>query len=204
MKILKRLAVGALVMIHADAAMLPGSETKEWPANPAAHEVKIKRIFQNEAEAALITAAENAAPDQAALRAVALKHKEVAKVVAKQWWTHEALGVKIPFALTADAISYYSDLLNGFGKQTLTRYSPPNSQFHYVAKVAKHASFTCGGITLLNVSVVTLSMNFNENFVTTTTEGMNFTKERIVIFDAKGKLLLTSGDGETTPAVLAI
>ena len=174
--------------------MLPGAETKEWPANPAAHVVKIERTFQNEAEAALITAAENVAPDEKSLLEAAKKQNEAAQLIAKQWWDHEVLDVKIPFALTTDAIAYYTQLVEGFGKLQLNRYSAPTSHFRYLAKVAKHESFELDGKEFTNVSVVTLSMSFQQSYVTATTAGMSFTKKRVVVFDAQGKCIYISGD----------
>ena len=70
--------------------------------------------------------------------------------------------------------------------------------------MAKHETFEVDGKTFTNVSVVTLSITFSENFVTTQTEGMEFAKKRVVIFDAAGKVLHTSGDGETEVPIMAI
>ncbi len=204
MKILKILALSALTVLHSEAAIEEGAKPKEWPADPAHHVVKVERIFKTEAESALITAAENLAPNEKELLASAQKQDESAKPVAKQWWYQEALSVKIPFALTADAVIYYTELVNGFGKQKHNRFSAPASRFHYEAQVAKHETFEVDGKTFTNVSVVTLSMTFSENFVTTLTEGMEFAKKRVVIFDAAGKVLHTSGDGETEVPIMAI
>lgn len=204
MKTLKILALSVMAMAHAEAAVLAGEEPKEWPANPARHVVKVDREFQTEADSALIIAAENLAPSEKELLATAQKQDQAAKTVAKQWWYQEALGVKIPFAVTTDAVSYYTELVNGFGTQKLKRYSPPASRFHYAAKVTKHESYESDGKTFANVSVVTLTMSFSEHFVTTMTEGMDFTKTRVVVFDAAGKVLHTSGDGETEVPIMAI
>jgi len=204
MKILKILALSALTVLHSEAAIEEGAKPKEWPADPGHHVVKVERIFKTEAESALITAAENLAPNEKELLASAQKQDESAKPVAKQWWYQEALSVKIPFALTADAVIYYTELVNGFGKQKLHRYSAPASRFHYEAQVAKHKTFEVDGKTFTHVSVVTLSTSFSEKFVTTVTEGIEFTKKRVVIFDAAGKVLHTSGDGETEVPIMTI
>ena len=204
MKTLKILALTALTIVPCKAALLEGTEPKEWPADPARHVVKVERVFQNDAESALITVAENLAANEKELLAAAQKQDEAAKPVAKQWWYYEALAVKIPFALTADAVSYYTELVNGFGKQKLSRYSAPGSNFHYQARVSKHESFEIDGKTFTNVSVVTLSMTFSQHFVTTVTEGMDIAKTRTVVFDAAGKVLHTSGDGETQVPIMAI
>lgn len=204
MKTLKLLALTVLATLPSKAALLAGTEPKEWPSDPSRHVVKIERIAQNEAESALITAAENFAPEEKPLLAAAQKQDEAAKLVAKQWWYYEALSVKIPFALTADAVSYYTDLVNGFGKQKLTRYSAPGSHFHYQARVSKQETFELDGKTFTKVSVVTLSLSFSQQFVTTLTEGMDIAKTRTVVFDAAGKVIHCSGDGETEVPIMAI
>lgn len=204
MKTLQWLVMSALAMGYAQAAMLEGSKPKEWPANPAQHVVTMERVINNPADAALITAAESAAPAPAVLLVAVRKQQPNATLVPKQWWHQEAVGVKIPFALTTEAIAYYSELVMGFGKQKLERYMQPSSHFTYNAKVEKHLSFDCDGKTFRDVSVVTLSMDFSEDFASTMTEGLSFSKKRVVVFDAAGKVLHISGDGETETAILAI
>jgi hypothetical protein len=204
MKAIKLLVLSVLAMLPCEAALLAGSEPKEWPADPSRHVVSVERVFQNESEAALITAAEHFAPNEKELAAEAQKQDPAAKIVAKQWWYQESLGVKIPFTLTAEAVLYYSELVHGFGKQKLVRYTSPVSRFSYKASVSKRDSIEHGGVTFTKVSVVTLTMSFSEHFVTTMTEGMDFTKVREVVFDADGKVLFTRGDGATEVPIMAI
>jgi hypothetical protein len=47
-------------------------------------------------------------------------------------------------------------------------------------------------------------MEFSENFAATTTEAMNFSKQRVIVFDKDSKALYISGDGETQAPVMAI
>jgi hypothetical protein len=190
--------------LSTQAAMLPGSEPKDWPADPSSHVVKIERVITKADDAKWIAAAESLPADAAALREAAKKQDKNAAVVAKQWWYMESVNVKIPFALTGDAVTYYSDLVTGFGKQAMKRYSKPGSNFTYSASVSHHAEFTVDEKKFQNVTVVTLSMEFSENFAATTTEAMNFSKQRVIVFDKDSKALYISGDGETQAPVMAI
>ena len=191
------LALAAL--LH--AAMLPGSKPKKWPANPARHTVTIDRKAADPKEAALITAAEAAVPDAAALKKAI--GDGPAPEDASQWWCGETLGIRIPFALTGDAVRYYSALVEGYRKQELERYSEPSSSVGYHATVERHAEFELDGKAYKDVQVVTLKLAFSQHFAATVTEGMDFQKQRTAVFDASGKLLALSGDGATQAAVMA-
>jgi hypothetical protein len=194
----------------ATAAVLPGSMPKEWPANPAKHQVVIRRDTTDKQKAAMIAAAEAAQPSEKTLREAAEARdpnqpKEAkAPVGDKVWWYKEQLGIRIPCAITADAVTYYSDLVGKYGKQVLKRHAEPNSRFEYQAGVKFHQEFKLGDKTFAGVNVVTLKLTFAQNFVATGTEGIHFEKERIVVLDAAGKVLHISGDGPTEVPMLAI
>lgn len=191
------LALAALL----PAAMLPGSRPKKWPANPAKHTITIDRAAKDPKESALIAAAEAAVPDAAALKKAI--GDGPAPEDASQWWCGETLGIRIPFALTGDAVRYYSALVEGYRKQELERYSEPSSSVGYHATVERHAEFELDGKAYKDVQVVTLKLAFSQHFAATVTEGMDFQKQRTAVFDASGKLLALSGDGATQAAVMA-
>jgi hypothetical protein len=199
-------AVLALVIsaVPGRAAMLPGSETKEWPANPAKHVVSIKRVSANEAEAKLIAAAEGLQHEGISPAPATPGEPRIEAPPKNQWWHQEELGIKIPFAITGEAVTYYSELVAGYGKTAMKRYSEPNSNFSYEVRVAKLAEFSIEGKVFKDVSVVTMEMKFNENFAATVTEGLGFEKSRTVVFDGAGKVLHVSGDGPTGTQILAI
>ena len=198
------------------AAMLPGSKPKEWPADPTKHQVTIRREATDDKQSAMIAAAEAAQPSKEALRKAAdardrndplgLAQPKEAPLPAgdKVWWYKEQLGIRIPCAITADAVAYYSELVGKYGKQALNRYMQPSSRLDYHAGVKFHKEFKLDDKTFNDVHVVTLKLIFSQNFVATQTEGMQFEKERVVILDAKGKVLHISGDGPTEVPVLAI
>lgn len=49
-----------------------------------------------------------------------------------------------------------------------------------------------------------MKLTFDQNFAATTTEGMHFEKERLVVLDATGRVLHIAGDGPTETAILAM
>jgi len=80
----------------------------------------------------------------------------------------------------------------------------PSSRIEYQASVKSHAEFTHDGKSFRDVRVVTLKLSFTQNFCATGTEGMSFTKERVVVLDAKGTVVHITGDGPTETPILAI
>ena len=198
------------------AAMLPDSKPKEWLANPAKHQVVIRREATDDKQSAMIAAAESAQPSKEARRKAAdardrndplgLAQPKEAKppVGDKVWWYKEQLGIRIPCAITADAVAYYSELVGKYGKKVFNRYIEPSSRLDYHAGVKFHKEFRLGDQIFTDVHVVILKLTFDQNFAATGTEGMHFQKERVVILDAAGKVLHISGDGPTEVPILAI
>lgn len=182
--------------------MLEGSKPKDWPAAQEKHVVSVRREAVDEKQSAMIAAAE-AAPVPAEVLRQAAGEAEI-PAGEKVWWYKEELGIRIPCGITADAVTYYSDLIGKYGKQALNRYIQPSSRFDYHASVAFHKQFEHEGKTLKDVHVVTMKLTFSQNFVATQTEGMELHKERVVILDAAGKVLHISGDGPTEVPIMAI
>lgn len=186
----------------AAAAVEEGTRPKDWPANPAKHQITVRREAADKKQAAMIAAAEAAQPSNKVL----LQAAGAAGLPPgdKVWWYKEELGIRIPCAITADAIAYYSDLVGKYGKQDLKRYAEPSSRLDYHASVAFHNKFEHQGQTFKDVHVVTLKLTFSQNFVATQSEGMQFQKDRTVILNAEGKVLHITGDGPTEVPILAI
>ena len=202
--------------MNALGAMLPGSEPKDWPANPAKHRVKVNREAADSKQSNMIAVAESIQPSKEILRQAAeapdrddplgLNRPKGEPLPAgeKVWWYKDQLGIHIPCAITADAIAYYSDLVEKYGKQDFKRYTEPSSSLDYHAGVAFHKEFKLADKTFTDVYVVTMKLTFDQNFAATMTEGMHFQKERVVVLDAKCKVLQVSGDGPTEVPILAI
>jgi len=203
MRWLRLFSLLGLVLVTAlPAAVVPGAEPKKWPASVERHKVVITREVTDDADRRLIAAAEGAQPPRAEVQKAAGETKLPAS--GPLWWYKEELGLRIPYALTGDALAYFTGLVRKYGKESFTRYSEPSSRVAYTAKVAAHASFTHGKETFANVRVVTLKLEFSQSFCATGTEGLAFTKERTVVFDAAGTILLIIGDGPTETPILAI
>jgi hypothetical protein len=193
----------------------PGFEPKEWPANPAKHQVVVRREAADKQQSTLIATAEAAQPSKETLRqATEARHpndplglaqpKEAPRPVGdKVWWYKEQLGIRIPCAITADAFAYYSDLVGNYGKQVLKRFSEPSSRLDYRARVNFHKEYKLAGKTFNDVHVVTLILIFEQDYAATSTDAMHFEKERVVVLDAGGKVLHISWDGPTEVPILA-
>jgi hypothetical protein len=213
------MVIGILGALSGPAAAMPpapGFEPKEWPANPAKHQVTVSREAADATQSNLIAVAEAVQPSAETIRQAAeapdrddplwlnRKKGEPVPAVEKVWWYKEQLGVRIPFAITADAVAYYTGLVTIYGKQVFKRYSEPSSRLDYRASVKFHKEYKVDGKTFNGVHVVTLKLSFDQNFAATMTEGMHFEKERVVVLDAAGKVLHVSGDGPTDVPILAM
>lgn len=175
---------------------------KEWPANTNRHTVTILRTASDDAGRALIVRAEGLQPDRAELDTAAGDVSLPRE--GKVWWFREQFGIRLPYAVTGDAVTYYTGLVTGYGKTRMKRYAEPSSALKYTAAVKRHERFELDGKSWQNVDVVTLKLEFRQSFCATGTEAFGFTKERTVVFDARGKVLHVSGDGVTDVPVMAI
>jgi len=175
-----------LAALAARGAMLPGSQPKAWPMNPAKHVTAITREAADDTGRKMIAAAEAAAPGTNA------------------WWCGERNRIRIPYALTHEALAYYTALVQGYKQRAWKAYIEPNSKLEYTAAVARRDAFTANGKTYANVYVVTLKLTFAANFTEDATAGVHFSKERTVVLDAQGTVLKITGDGPTEMPMLAI
>ncbi len=198
------LTILCLVLLQsvATSAIEEGTKPKDWPANPAKHQVVVRREAADKQQAAMIAAAEAVPTSKEALRQAA--GDAAVPEGEKVWWYKEELGIRIPCAITADAVAYYSNLVEKYGKQNMKGYAEPSSRLDYHADVKFHKEFKFDGITYKDVHVVTMKLTFSENFAATSTAGMELQKERMVVLDKGGKALLVTGDGPTEVPTLMI
>jgi hypothetical protein len=182
--------------------MTPDAKEKNWPANPEKHRITIRREAADAARTKMIATAETAQPDAEALRKAIGEGPQPKD--ASQWWYREELGIRIPFAVTDQAVEYFSKQVGDYRKQEFKRHSEPSSRVDYHASVASHLQFEHDGRKFADVHVVTLKLVFMQNFAATATEGMHFEKVRTVVLDANGKVLAVYGDGPTEVPILSI
>jgi len=198
--------------VPANAAMLAPEDggpagPKDWPADPASHVVVIKREAKDEKQVAMITAAEAAQASQEALRKEAATKSGTSTTLPKEgnlWWYQEQLGLRIPYAITGDAITYYSGIVADYAKKGFKSYAKPCSRLNYQAGVQFHEEFKLDGKTFKDVNVVTMELTFSANFTAEATSGMTLEKKRIVVLDSGNKVLHLSGDGPTEAAILML
>lgn len=190
--------------LPAHSAPRVGARPTEWPASPENHTTTIQREAADDHQKKLITAAEKSQPDAAALLEAIRQENADAKPQPGQWWNKEVHGIRIPFAITADAVQYYSDLVKTYGEQKLTRYAQPGSTFTYQAKVSQPAAYELNGKSVQNVSVVTMTLTFRQRFTATVAEAFGFEKTREVVFDKDGKIIHVQGDGDVRVPVMAM
>lgn len=176
-----------LATVNVSGAMVAGSQTKVWQANAERHVMTMKRHASNAGETNMIAAAEAAAPKG-----------------TNTWCSGEKSNIKIPFAITREALAYYEALIQGYQRKSWTTYLEPRSEMTYKATLTHHDSYALSGKTYKDVYVVTLKLDFSASFTGNATEGIEFSKERTVVLDAKGSILCILGDGETEAPMLAI
>lgn len=175
---------------------------KDWPANPANHKVVIKRDTTDAKHAAMITAAESArVPKEELIKATA---ENTIPQGDNVWWHEEKLGTRIPYAITGDAITYYSDVVANHAKKAFKSYAMPSSKLDYQAAVQLHKEFKIDDKTFTNVNVVTLKLSFSANFTAEPTSGLSFDKKRIVVLDSANKVVHVSGDGPTEAMIMML
>jgi len=197
-------ALPVIFALPATAAPLAGARPTEWPASAERHTTSIQRAAANDAEKKLIAAAEKSPPNAAALLEAIRKEDDKTQPLAGQWWNKEVCGIRIPFAITADAVDYYTQLVNGYAQKKLVRYAQPSSAFAYQTKAAQHDRYELDGKSFENITVVTLAMSFQQSFAATVAEGFSFEKKREVVFDKDGKIIHVSGDGDIEVPVFAM
>ena len=107
------------------------------------------------------------------------------------------MGLKIPYALTADTLKYYAEQIERYRKIAWKgRVNEPSSKLDYAANVALKDTVTVDGKDFKNVYVVTMKMTFQTSLTDKAFGGTSFQKERTVVLDAKGIVLAIAGDKE--------
>lgn len=164
------------------------------------YKITIVREYGNPQEAKLIQLAESTYPGRDDVLAAA-QSAWVRKAVlpAEQlWWYDSFDDVRIPYAVTGDALRYYRDLTLAFrgGDFSGSNNIPMlNSNLDYKATVKHHESYTAGGKAFQDVTLVSLTLTWGQYCGSEC--AMYFKKEREVVFDRSGKILAVLFDGKT-------
>jgi len=198
-----------MAALAAMPALEDGGSTgpKDWPADPANHVIVIKREARDETQSTMITSAEAAQASQEALQKEAAARSRTPTTFPKEknlWWYQEQLGLRIPYAITGDAVTYYSGIVADYAKKEFKSYARPSSRLNYHASVRFHEEFKLDGKTFKEVNVVTMELTFSANFTAEATSGLSFEKTRVVVLDAGNRVLHLSGDGPTQTSILML
>ena len=200
-----------LLVCSATAAMMAPKEgeaagPKVWPIDPTKHQIVIKREALEPSHAAMINVAEAIpAPKESLQKAAKLEADQPAIPEGDQvWWYQEKLNIRIPYSITSDAISYYSEIVTNDAKKSFKSYAQPSSHFDYHASVRFHKDITLDDKTFKDVNVVTLKLSFSADFTLEATSGLSFEKTRIVVLDSANKVLHVSGDGPTETRIMML
>ena len=203
MQVTSSLTIAALTLnaLILQAAMLPGTKHEDYPANPEKHVITITREAETEIGKKMIEKAETAKPDTGVWWNVKEdnadgKAEDNADVNAETNAVR-VMGLKTPYALTADALKYYADQIKGYQKKAWeSRVREPASKLEYSAKVGRHEIFTLDGKEYKDVYVVTMKMVFQTSLTVEAYGGTRFQKQRTVVLDSDGKVLVIAGDKE--------
>jgi hypothetical protein len=170
------------------------------PGPTRTYDVQIERNFATLEEEVLIQIAEASHPareDVAAVYPAGTKPEDLPEHV---WWYYKEFGssLRLPYAITADAIEYYKQLVLGhqaYYLQHRASLSPEGGeQFYYIANIHFFANFEDEhGETYSNVYVVSMALGWNYSSGPDT--GAGFDQDRAVVLTPSGEVLHVQGDG---------
>lgn len=161
--------------------------------------IEVTRAFRTPEEERLIGIAEVtyplrdaiAPPDVAMLRPIpARKHL---------WWLGPDEGLRVPYAVTMDALLYYIDRVQRYGRGTPPDKEPgamPVSHLNYSASVTHQSSFARDKATYLDVHVVELRLEWAAGSVGNNgmSSAAGFTLDRTVLINRNGQVVAVFGD----------
>ena len=154
------------------------------------HRVKIVRRFADEKEERLVQIAEAAYPLDVRVRGV-----ETPVRSKHLWWCSSFDGVRIPFAITKSAITYYLEVSSEFAKNNGKNPSGPtmlSSVLEYSASLARKQKYKVGAANFSNVYVVSMNLGWVQYCGPLC--AMQFAASRTVVIDENSKVLAVEND----------
>lgn len=164
----------------------------------------VRREFRTPLEERLLRIAEETYPPAKAVAFVAndrADRKELAKT-PRLWWYGHFDGVRLPFAITMDAVRYYFQLVQQMGRgETTAAISIPMKacEFGYVAKVSGPKDYRRKEQSYSDVYVVEMHLKWF-NYCSPLCACW-FDLDRTVLIRADGHVLCVFGDSKPTVAV---
>jgi hypothetical protein len=168
----------------------------------------IERVFSNEFEQNLISSAESFYPPRdSVLNAAESWFRDL--IPDTNYWFYDSFdGIRIPYAITIDAINYYSDFidtLNAGLKSIIYK-----AVFKYKAEITYYTSYTFEGVDPLTEiplpiisfeDVYVVEMNLSWDHYCGMECGLYIKHKRIVVLNSQGELLQIFYDGKIPVAV---
>ena len=105
-------------------------------------------------------------------------------------------GVRIPYAITGDALRYYRDVTLAFRAGDFSRFNNlamQESSLDYLAQIERHELYKAEGREFPNATVVTMKLDWSQNCGTEC--ALHLQKQRVVVFDDSGTVIAVFHDG---------
>jgi hypothetical protein len=161
--------------------------------------LSVERNFDSPEELELIEIAESIYPAREDVLAV-YEVEYIGEPPDGDLWWYTEYEVRIPYAITTEAIDYYSDVILQLREDHPDPVGPfvPGSFFSYTASVAFYETYENEGQTFTDVYVVTMEFDWGDGLFFLS--GGGFQKMRVVVLTPDGEPLGIFGDGgdETT------
>jgi hypothetical protein len=160
----------------------------------------IKREFKNADEETLIKAAEAVIPPRAeVLKAMPERCRETKETreAKNLWWCKGGGGFRVPYAITSDAIQYYSDHIDRLRKGDFSGLGEGKwreATMNYLAKVEFRKEYEVEGKKFADVNVVMLELQWRA--LCGDECGIVLDAKRVVVFDKGKKILGVFLDGK--------
>jgi hypothetical protein len=182
------------------------------------HRATITRIFGSDTEAALLAIAEMYVPANPELASLIQDCVDLGNCDSEDpddenlWWYDSFDGVRIPYAVTSDAVDYYADLVAQWQVDPSTSWGGEwtSSNLQYVGVIEYADAVEIGGEQFDDVYVVDMNLSWSAVCGSLSAYGFDkmrtiilslgahgFDKMRTVILSPAGDILRVYGDGVT-------
>jgi hypothetical protein len=163
----------------------------------------VRRDFRNDLEGRLLRVAEETYPSTKAVASVADRFPDRGALLKERrlWWYGDFDGVRLPYAVTMDAVRYYLELTQALGRGEPSHgIRMKRSKFVYLASISPGPqTFSCGREVFHEVYVVKMRLDWSDYCGSTCACGFNL--DRTVVLRADGKVVCVLGDKRPVVAV---
>ena len=203
-QMMRLLLLPALFLLAACDAAVNELETDET-ATERSYTKTIEREGTSAFEASLIAQAEAAYPPRDSVLAAVLPEQHGQIPETGYWYYSSFDGVLIPYAITGDAVTYYSALIDSLERETSAFFT--QAELEYKADVSFEEAYAAPspeGVaspqeSFERVYVVSMSLKWFQYCGSLC--AMWIDQQRVVVFDASGTLLRVFLDGPTSVLV---